>query len=475
MLGTGRGFATDLRAVFLPWPLPAGFVGIRLTCAFALQAAPSKDLVAQLPVAHMSARERLALQVVEAAEAVGWALKCWPGLALALRELTGDIDPLCTANLTAAALLERAVSLADSGNPLTIPAVCGQLPLVRSGLVSLAARRAQLEARLPWANKKRLHKLNNWSVAIAGEGDAAARIMGQPDADEEEGLLDRRGASTGIPYPEWNVFAQRYREDHVRVIESRVGGDGARAVRVDPRVAVWFEQSIDRSWKHRLEDGSDVDFDSIVEACNDDLTGMGNPRHGARFYRERLRAARDTACALLIDRSGSLAQADNLHHEVACASALATAMDRARERYATFAFWSDTRHHVAVEVLRDFDDGAQMQIDLKRLAPRGYTRIGGALRHVTTRLRKQPVNRRILLVLGDAIPNDEGYEGQYAVADVAKAVEEAEQCGITIAFVAIGAPAVDPLADVLRGKFHRLSSVAELAPVLADLHARLAS
>ena len=149
-------------------------------------------------------------------------------------------------------------------------------------------------------------------------------------------------------------------------------------------------------------------------------------------------------------------------------------MDRARERYGVFAFWSDTRHQVAVEVLRDFNDGRRLQLDPRRLTPRGYTRIGGALRHVTMRLRKEPASRRVLLVLGDAIPCDEGYEGQYAAADVAKAVEEAEQYGVTVAFIAIGTPPEDPLADLLRGRFYRVSSVAALAPVLAEVHSRLA-
>lgn len=473
MLGSGRGFSTDLRNVFLPWPLPEGCAGQRLSCALALQASPTKELLAQLPLAHLNRHERHALQLAEAEEAIAWALEKWPGLAAALRDAAPQITPRRSVGLDADALLQRSLELARKRPLAAVPMICGQLPVVKSHLMSFAARRTQVESRLPWSNRKRLQRFTSWSVALTGEGDSAARAAEQGDENEdEERLLDERNARAGIPYPEWNVFSQSYREQHVSVIESRVRMQSTHKDDVDPRLAAWFEQPIDRSWRHRLEDGSDIDVDAVVDACSDDLA---RKLHANRLYRERLPAARDTACALLIDRSGSLSQAGNLKHELACANALAAAMDRARERHAVFAFWSDTRHQVAVEVLRDFNDGQRLHLDAKKLTPRGYTRIGGALRHVVMRLCKEPASRRVLLVLGDAIPCDEGYEGQYAAADVAKAVEEAEQYGVTVAFIAVGTPPDDPLADVLRGRFHRVTSLNSLAPVLAEVHSRLAS
>lgn len=472
MLGAGRGFATDLRHVFFPWPLPDRYDGTLLSCALALQAAPTKEILARLPLSHLNRKERHALQLVEAEEAMSWVAETWPGLDEPLRAAMPGLVPRRNGDADAEALLARAVALAKAKSMPEVPAIVGQLPIVRSALVSLAARRSQMESRLPWANRKRLHRFSTWSVAIAGEGEAAARGAGQPDENEEERLLDERNARSGIPYPEWNVFSQQYREQHVSVIESRVRADSDRKEEVDPRLAAWFEQPIDRGWRHRLEDGSDIDVDAVVDACADD---MARKLHVNRLYRERLPAARDTVCALMIDRSGSLSRGGNLKHEIACANALAAAMDRARERHAVFAFWSDTRHQVAVEVLRDFDDGQRLNLDHKKLSPRGYTRIGGALRHVAMRLRKEPASRRVLLVLGDAVPCDEGYEGQYAAADVAKAVEEAEQHGVTVAFIAIGTPPEDPLAEVLRGRFHRISTLSSLAPVLAEVHSRLAS
>lgn len=473
VLGEGRDLATDLRRVYLPWPIPAPLTGRALTAALALQCAPSKEAVADLALHALDVREQKALQWVEGAAACAWISRRWPGLTDVLRTLVPESALVPHDPDDGAAMLERAVALARTRKPLAIPAVFGQLPLSRSALLDLRARRRQLEARLPWSSEQRLRRLSRWSVAVAGNGgDVAAPRAGTPDLHEEERMLTHRRARAGIPYPEWNGLAQRYREDHVVVIETRLAPTRSSAPTIDPKLASWFEQPVDRCWRHGLEDGSDVDLDALVDARVDELAGL---RHRERVYRERLPGTRDVCCALLLDRSNSLVQAGNLKLELACARALGAAMDRAGERYGVFSFWSDTRHHVAVEVLRDFDDTRGLTLADEALRPRGYTRIGAAVRHLSARLRQQASGRRVLMVLGDAIPCDEGYEGEYAVADVVKAVEEAEQFGVTVAFIAVGSPPEDPLSEPLRKRLTRVASPEDLAPVLAELHARLAA
>ena len=473
MLGEGRGFATDLRGVYIPWPLPDGLELDALSPRIALQCAPSKELLAPLALAHLNARERAALQRIEGAHALHWAAMHWPGLTPTLRALAADVPPCTTPVTRGEALLEQALLLARGSAPLQVPEVFGQLPLVRSALIDLSARRAQLESRLPWSMKKRLERLNNWSAAVGGEGDSgtSAERSAPLDRDGEELTLAQRKARLGIPYPEWDVFRGQYREDHVTLFETRVAAPTSAPTRpIDARLAAWFEHPLERRWQQRLEDGSDLDVDALVDMRIDTLSGSP---HNDKLYRERLPAARDVACALLIDRSGSLSKSDLLTHEVACANALTAAMTRAGERYGVFAFWSDGRDHVAFEVLRDFDDVRPLQMQTAQLRPRGYTRMGAALRHATARLQREPARRHVLLVLGDGVPCDEGYEGDYAAADVAKAVEEADRLGVTTAFIALGQPAEDTLAQALPHQLTRIGSMANLAPVLGTLHARL--
>ena len=475
MLDEGRGFTTDLRSLYIPWPLPDGLEPDALAPRIALQCAPTKELLAPLALAHLNARERAALQLIEGAHALLWAATFWPGLTQNLRALAPDVPLAATLATRGDELLEQALLLARGRAPLQVPAVFGHLPLVRTAHIDLAARRAQLESRLPWSMKQRLERLNNWSVAIGGEGDsgASARRSAPLDEESEERTLAQRKARLGTPYPEWDVFHGRYREDHVTVFETRVTAPTpAPSGPVDPRLAAWFEQPLERRWQQRLEDGSDLDVEALVDMRIDELSGSP---HTDRLYRERLPAARDVACALLIDRSGSLSKADLLTHEVACANALTAAMTRAGERHGVFAFWSDGRDHVAFEVLRDFDDVRPLQLQAAQLRPRGYTRMGAALRHATARLQREPARRRVLLVLGDGVPCDEGYEGGFAAADVAKAVEEADKLGVTTAFIALGRPADDALAEALPHHLTRIDNMANLAPLLGTLHARLVS
>ncbi|MET0657084.1 MAG: hypothetical protein ABW110_02865 [Steroidobacteraceae bacterium] len=425
-------------------------------------------------MAHLNARERAALLRAEGAEALGWALTRWPGLKVALLSLAAGIEPRSTPELSATMLLERALRDMSSSGPIDVPEVLGQLPLVHSAVVDFAARRSQALSRLPWSKTKRVQRITAHSDGEAGaEEGEGSRTLGLVDESEEEILLRQRSARVGTPYPEWHVIRGEYRDQYVTVFETRQPLPIRCAPEVvEPRLAAWFEQPLDRRWQQRLEDGSDVDVDALIEVRLDEMTGS---HHAERVYRERLPAAREVACAVLIDRSGSLSQSNNLRNEVACANALTAAMERAGECYAVFSFWSDTRHHVAFEVLRDFNDGRPLCIDPAQLKPHGYTRLGAAIRHACTRLQRQPANRRVLLMLGDAMPSDEGYEGDYALADVLKAVEEAERSNVRVAFAALGRPAYDMLAEKLPGRFTRVAGVDDLAPVLADLHSRLAS
>ena len=238
-----------------------------------------------------------------------------------------------------------------------------------------------------------------------------------------------------------------------------------------PRLEGWFSAPIDRRWAGRLPDGSDVDVDGVVESLADRLTG-----HDAsdRVYRERLRSERDVACAVLIDGSGSLAQAAQLRHEIACADALVDAMAAAGERHAVFSFWSNTRHHVALHVLRDFGDAGSGP-SAAAIRPAHHTRIGAAVRAVTARLLREPAGRRVLLVLTDGLPFDDGYEGAYACADVAKAVEEAATHHVAVAFMCLSEPERTPLTEWLDDELHFVPRLRDLAPVLGDVHFRLAA
>lgn len=472
-IGPGRSFWTDFHEVFVPWPPPDALRGdLRaLSACIAFQASPTKEAVSWLYADDFTPAQLAALSLVEGSAALGWAQDTWPRLADELSSVAGGLEPATWEGVDALELAQRAVALAEGEDvgPVT-PYALGRLPLRRrngsvlGGVLRRAANRLRPIERL----LERIAETLDTEMPMAGdEQEIGIRRFTVLPADETPTPDELRD---GLPYPEWNATAQEYRDDFVTVRERPIEARGRpRPPRSD--LEAWFAAPLDRRWQGRLQDGVDLDIDATVDSLIDRLAGQTPDE---RVYRERVRTERDAAFAILIDGSGSVARAELLEHELACADALVDAMDQAGERHAVFSFWSDSRFHVAVEVLQDFGD-LGTQPSSAGIRPRRYTRLGAAIRHVTARVVAQPARRRAVLVLSDGVPFDEGYEGLYAQADVAKAIEEAERMDVAVFILSVGEREHHPLQELLPAELIRVADMQDLAPAIGDVHAKLAA
>jgi nitric oxide reductase activation protein len=281
---------------------------------------------------------------------------------------------------------------------------------------------------------------------------------------------DRR---IGIPYPEWNIWTKTFLPDHVAVLERKHPSRSRPSRPMSADLRRWFEEHTHRVMKNRLEDGSDLDLAQYVEHYVDTVTGEASE---ARVFRDLLPGSRDVTTALLLDGSSSLGahQGRIFQLELACADALSRAMAHARERHGLFAFSGNTRHRVEVTCLKDFEDPHFVVPSGLGLATGGYTRLGAPMRHLTSRLLAQASERRLLIMIGDGLISDEGYEGRYAWADAAHAVEEASEAGVAVYYVGVGRTRVDPLPDVFGPRRStRITQVEELPRALARVHREL--
>jgi nitric oxide reductase activation protein len=216
-----------------------------------------------------------------------------------------------------------------------------------------------------------------------------------------------------------------------------------------------------------------LDVEQYVSHYIDLITGEATE---PRIFRELLPSSRDVTTALLLDGSSSLGVHGGrvFRLELECADALSQAMTHARERHGIFVFTGNTRHRVEVNCLKDFEDVRFVPPSGLGLVAGGYTRLGAPLRHLTSRLLAQPSERRLLIVIGDGLISDEGYEGRYAWADAAHAVEEANDAGISVYYVGVGPTRVDPLPEVFGPRrSQRIRRVEELPRVLAHVHREL--
>jgi nitric oxide reductase NorD protein len=72
------------------------------------------------------------------------------------------------------------------------------------------------------------------------------------------------------------------------------------------------------------------------------------------------------------------------------------------------------------------------------LEPAGFTRLGAAIRHGTHLLKERSgTSKNLLVVVGDGLPYDDGYEHKYAQEDCHRALEEAVMDGVGCACVSV--------------------------------------
>jgi hypothetical protein len=146
---------------------------------------------------------------------------------------------------------------------------------------------------------------------IRGAGavtSTASPLTDLEDADSGDGR--------GTTYPEWDVHRRRYRHDWCTVHEIDPPGiPSARFARPDVhalrRPLTRLGIGLDRS--HRLTQGDDIDIDAAVEARVETLVGSAPDE---AVYLDNLRRRRDLAVLVLLDVSGSAAEAGTLGHTV---------------------------------------------------------------------------------------------------------------------------------------------------------------
>lgn len=284
------------------------------------------------------------------------------------------------------------------------------------------------------------------------------------------------GAAVGVGgalYPEWDVFNDRYKPDWCRVI------DFPLTVSADVSDAGVAHDDVLRRRLARVglgpkvlrgrADGDDLDIEALIDLFVDLQSGFSGAEH---VYLERRKLARNLGVLILIDASGSAVDADSdglaVHdHQRRAAATLAVTLEELGDRVAVYAFRSQGRHAVHLPAIKTFDQsfGAVGRARLNQLEPASYTRLGAGIRGAGEVLKNEAgTPNRLLLVLSDGFPYDDGYEGRYAEADASKALEELRAEGVACLCLSIGASTG---TDVLERVFGSASYAS--APVLTEL------
>lgn len=295
--------------------------------------------------------------------------------------------------------------------------------------------------------------------------------------------IDKPGAALtvgGALYPEWDVFGDRYRDNWCRVVHFPITTPAdASTVRV-PRDAVLRRRlarvGLGPKVLRARADGEELDTEAIVDFFVDVRSGHLSPEH---IYAERRNLARTLGVLILLDVSGSATDTDAeglaVHDlQLRAAATLAATLEELGDRVAVYGFRSQDRRAVQLPAVKTFEQrfGAAARSRLGQLQPFGYTRLGAGIRGAGGILKNQAgTPHRLLIVLSDGYPYDDGYEGRYARADTAKALEELRADGVACLCLSIGADGDADALDLVFGSASHAgaATLSELSPRMDEL------
>jgi len=241
-------------------------------------------------------------------------------------------------------------------------------------------------------------------------------------------------------YDEWDGTILDYRPQWCRVVE-RVGQDG-RIEFVEQTLAAhaplirllrrYFEaiRPLALRRRGRQDHGEEVDLDAAVARVVDARAGC---EPSDRIYFRREKRERQVAVAFLLDMSGSTGRKlDSGEHRVIDVEKqglvlLSEALNAIGDTYALYGFSGQGRHDVDMVVLKDFEDRVigRTASRIGAIQPSQQNRDGAAIRHATYRLLRQSARSRLLILISDGKPLDDGYGDEYALEDTKMALREA--------------------------------------------------
>ncbi|NTY60808.1 nitric oxide reductase activation protein NorD [Mycolicibacterium sphagni] len=272
----------------------------------------------------------------------------------------------------------------------------------------------------------------------------AKAVSSSASAATEDGADAKSG---GVTYPEWDVDQKKYRPDWctVREVEPRIEPTASAAI--DDAIA--FRRPLARLGmglhrRHRQAQGDDIDIDAAVALRVEVMAGSVPDE---AVYLDSLRRRRDLSVLVLLDVSGSSAEAGTLGKTVheqqrAAAANLVVALHDLGDRVALYGFNSQGRAAVNLIPIKRMDERLDSRV-LRRLnsvQPAAYSRLGAAIRHGSRVLEgRGGTSRRLLVVLSDGLAYDHGYERGYGAADARRALTEARRRGTGCVCLTVGA------------------------------------
>ena len=308
--------------------------------------------------------------------------------------------------------------------------------------------------------------------------------------DLQEALFPENGMDYKIfRYREWDMDQGDYLPDHVLVREKPILEKQGRFYQDTLSLHQELIRQIRSSFEllkpegliilRRWLEGDEFDYRALLDYAIERKAGI---TPSERIYMKRMKQVRDVSVLVLVDLSRSTANTVSgtdksvLTIEKEAIVLLCEALSVVGDSFSIAGFSGTGRLGVDYYPIKEFHESMKENITyrINAMQPLRSTRMGAAIRHASGKLEKLGSKVRLLLILSDGFPNDNGYKQEYAIQDTRKALLEARSKNLFAHGITVNISGNDQL-DQLYGKFHHsvISDVCELPGRLFQIYGHL--
>jgi nitric oxide reductase NorD protein len=289
-----------------------------------------------------------------------------------------------------------------------------------------------------------------------------------------------------INYPEWDYKSKTYKPDYCAIYPENVTVSDTNYYKntlTEYQSVLLGLRKMLTSVNNKLQqqrrqtDGNEFDLDAVTDLYVDAKSGQ---TPSERIYLSNRKKEKDLSIMLLLDLSlssdGYSAGNKIIDVEKQVSILFGEILDEFGIDFAINGFHSNTRNNTSFVEIKGFDTNWQKaKHKVGSVHPKGYTRIGVALRHANSLLQKRNTQNKWVILISDGKPNDyDKYEGQYGIRDVKKALSELNQHQIHAYALAIEAQAKYYLPQMFgQNHYQILSNPTELLKSLVKLYEKI--
>ncbi|CAB3976415.1 hypothetical protein [Candidatus Azoamicus ciliaticola] len=244
-----------------------------------------------------------------------------------------------------------------------------------------------------------------------------------------------------LTYKEWDHTQNTYKNNWCHLFIKNLHSKNKETFKINENIKTeiklfkkYFKLILNKSSINKKKiTGYDIDIDSIVDNYQEVYCNIYN-----KVYIQKNKKSKDTAVLILIDSSLSTEsfynETQTLEKLKTIAYIIAEGINNTTSKFIISTFHSNTRYDCRYLIIKDINEQwIKKKYTLLNIKPNGYTRIGPALRHSITLLKKIKTEKKIIILLSDGTPTDyDEYEGLYGLSDIKKVITEANKQKIYI-------------------------------------------